>query len=34
MEGFAELIAQHYQDLLEAPEEAPQLEWLSENEEA
>ena len=34
MEDLAELIAQRYQDLLETDLEAPDLEWLSENEEA
>ena len=31
-EDLSELISQHYQDLLDAPEEAPQSEWVSDEE--
>ena len=33
MEDLSELIMQHYQDLLETPEEAAEQEWLSDPEE-
>ena len=33
MEELAELISQHYQDILEDPEDVPDTEWLSEAEE-
>ena len=33
MEELAELITQHYQDILEDPEDVPDAEWLSDDEE-